>query len=548
STVTTIEQLSIELWRDIFDYLMSCEIIAGFSGLNSRLNRLINSIPLFIDLSSNIFLTTYKNVCQSSLCHTGSILSLNLAEKHKVGAIDLFLSLTDIKQFINLQKLVIVKADHDNLSAIVFKLRHLKHLCTLKIDDDLFRNIEKDVIKKILTVKSLRRLDLSTISKKGYAYLKKSSIEQLTLKECDRNLIYYLPQSIKSLTVIKELSLLLTKPPYSPTTFSYPNLTHLKLTVHHFINHNDDINYLIISISHYAEYVSIQLLFTGNLLYYSGDFWAEYLSSLPFTCKIEIMVDTPVSDTNETHLNYIKQTFQVSNQFWIQHNLSVEFHYNKHTSRIYTLPYPKTKNEDYDLVRTLEIRTNENYSDRHFRKLKVLIFSLFGSCLPSMSGEWLSLLNKTVASSLPRLKKFVLENSFNDKIEIEIFLTEVLNRAPNLEALMIRHRDIFEKLMDVVSQMSHPRRIVRLELWTNLTLERAGELVRTLPKLQLLACEIDENDLQRVLPVVFEQMKHLVLLKIIVSHVSYDYSIIGTLLDDKRWTIDERNDSILVWM
>ncbi|CAF1648837.1 unnamed protein product, partial [Didymodactylos carnosus] len=74
-----------------------------------------------------------------------------------------------------------------------------------------------------------------------------------------------------------------------------------------------------------------------------GDFWAEYLSSLPFTCKIEIMVDTPVSDTNETHLNYIKQTFQVSNQFWIQHNLSVEFHYNKHTSRIYTLPYPKTK-------------------------------------------------------------------------------------------------------------------------------------------------------------------------------------------------------------
>ncbi|CAF1206315.1 unnamed protein product, partial [Didymodactylos carnosus] len=526
STVTTIEQLSIELWRDIFDYLMSCEIIAGFSGLNSRLNRLINSIPLFIDLSSNISLTTYKNVCQSFLCHTGSILSLNLAEKHKVGAIDLFLSLTDIKQFINLQKLVIVKADHDNLSTIVFKLRHLKHLCTLKIDDDLFRNVEKHIIKKILTIKSLRRLDLSTISKKGYAYLKKSSIEQLTLNQCDRNLIYYLPQSIKSLTVTKELSLLFTKPPYSPTTFSYPNLTHLKLTVHHFINHNDDINYLIISISHYAEYVSIQLLFTGNLLYYSGDFWAEYLSSLPFTCKIEIIVDTPVSDTNETHLNYIKQTFQVSNQFWIQHNL----------------------NEDYDLVRTLEIRTNENYSDRHFRKLKVLIFSLFGSCLPSMSGEWLSILNKTVASSLPRLKKFVLENSFNDNIEIEIFLTEVLTRAPNLEILIIRHRDIFEKLMDVINQMSHPRRIVRLVLWTNLTLERAGELVRTLPKLQLLACEIDENDLQRVLPVVFEQMKHLVLLQIIVSHASYDYSKIGTLLDDKRWTIDERNDSILVWM
>jgi hypothetical protein len=78
--MTSIENLSNELFHDIFDYLEACEIFFAFSNLNQRFHQLLNSSSLLLKIKFNITtVELYNDICrQIVLLNQQQIFSIQL--------------------------------------------------------------------------------------------------------------------------------------------------------------------------------------------------------------------------------------------------------------------------------------------------------------------------------------------------------------------------------------------------------------------------------------------------------------------------------------
>ncbi|CAF1634478.1 unnamed protein product, partial [Didymodactylos carnosus] len=168
TTTTTIEQLPVEIWRDIFDYMSSCDIIQTFKNLNYRINYIISQIPMHINLSLNITIHIFQNLCRNIRSFNNLIRSLLLSNKDKGDAIHIFYLLLDIREFINLEKFILIHPKIDDLIDIIPKLINLENLSTLIIDSN---ELSENITQLILKLKSLKILQIFTIDKKNYIFL-----------------------------------------------------------------------------------------------------------------------------------------------------------------------------------------------------------------------------------------------------------------------------------------------------------------------------------------------------------------------------------------
>jgi hypothetical protein len=107
--MTSIENLSNELFHDIFDYLDGCEIFLTFSNFNQRFHQLLNSLSLLLKIKFNIrTVELYNDIGrQIVLLNKQQISAIQLAIYHI--SIDLSHRKRSIHHLIVLKQLILNK-------------------------------------------------------------------------------------------------------------------------------------------------------------------------------------------------------------------------------------------------------------------------------------------------------------------------------------------------------------------------------------------------------------------------------------------------------
>jgi len=131
--MTCIENLSNELFYEIFDYLDGCDIFDAFSNLNNRFQELLNSsLYLFKIYRFSTKERTFKRYCkQIILSNKYKIISINLYDQ---TLINLFCTLCNIDlSFNRLESLVLNGIKINQLLPLLMNLMDLPRLFSLNI-------------------------------------------------------------------------------------------------------------------------------------------------------------------------------------------------------------------------------------------------------------------------------------------------------------------------------------------------------------------------------------------------------------------------------
>ena len=119
--ITTLEDLSIELFYEIFIYFQFHELFNSFSNLNSRFTAIINNMPVmraYLGLNTmSITLTEFyhKHLSQSNICHR--LISLCVSDEFAFDN-GLWLS-KHLSTFINLRHLCLIDIKRSALELIL---------------------------------------------------------------------------------------------------------------------------------------------------------------------------------------------------------------------------------------------------------------------------------------------------------------------------------------------------------------------------------------------------------------------------------------------
>ncbi len=137
--ITSIEQLSNEIFHEIFDYIDACNIFNAFSSLNIRFNRLVNYSSSPIKISCFIPLDYNDCYRQVVLPNRHRIISFHLHDKLCISS---FFSMHTIdRSFNRLESLVLNGIQSDKLILLLPNLNALPYLFSLKIRlEKQFRN------------------------------------------------------------------------------------------------------------------------------------------------------------------------------------------------------------------------------------------------------------------------------------------------------------------------------------------------------------------------------------------------------------------------
>ncbi|CAF4999908.1 unnamed protein product, partial [Rotaria sp. Silwood1] len=131
--ITSIENLSTEIFYEIFDYLDGYEIYQAFSNLNHHFQQIINSSSLLLKFkidspSDQSFMNIYK---QLTLINKRQILSFNIELTYKSS--ELFTSYFIDSSLDHLESLVLIEFETTILISLLMKLTYLPRLFSLTI-------------------------------------------------------------------------------------------------------------------------------------------------------------------------------------------------------------------------------------------------------------------------------------------------------------------------------------------------------------------------------------------------------------------------------
>lgn len=124
---TLLDQFPTELFYLIFDYFWAHEIFFSFTCLNRRINSIIKSYSAYHVNFESIRKCDFTQICQ--WIQPEQVISLVLSDKNDTsGQSKLFLSYFQIKQFIHLRSISLIKVEYNSISKIVPNLSKLKQL------------------------------------------------------------------------------------------------------------------------------------------------------------------------------------------------------------------------------------------------------------------------------------------------------------------------------------------------------------------------------------------------------------------------------------
>ncbi|CAF4292377.1 unnamed protein product, partial [Rotaria sordida] len=169
-SINSIENLSDELFYEIFDYLNGCEIDNAFSNLNYRFHQLINSSSLLFKIrlgyysrANEIFMNNYKRIL---LLNKNQILSIHLWISENTNQI---ISLFNIDSSFNcLESLMFNSIEPDVLISVLPKLTCLPRLFSLTIGTWSIQNDLGDIYRLIFNLKKLKYIKFTSMDSNDY--------------------------------------------------------------------------------------------------------------------------------------------------------------------------------------------------------------------------------------------------------------------------------------------------------------------------------------------------------------------------------------------
>jgi hypothetical protein len=157
-----LEDLSNELFYEIFDYLDGCDIHKAFSNLNIRFQNLLTSslLPLKINLSSESQSTLEQRCRHIIIPNKHNILSLHLDNDSLIN--DFFDHCNIDSSFNRLQSVVLSEISNHKILVILFYLNSLPRLSflTIRLKQDYYYNLS-DIYRLIFRLPYLKYSKLS---------------------------------------------------------------------------------------------------------------------------------------------------------------------------------------------------------------------------------------------------------------------------------------------------------------------------------------------------------------------------------------------------
>jgi hypothetical protein len=316
--MTRFEDLSNELFYEIFDYFDSCYTYETFSYLNNRFYQLIHysSLPLKLNFSL-LSKTTFQHQCTHIIMpNVYRMISLRLSHHLLIDYFFTSCSLNSL--FIRLEAITLDNVSSDNLISILTSLASLPRLFSLTITS-IDKIESRDIVYcLIIRLPALKYCKLSLdvwkqdfdLSLNNNEY---SPIEHLVIEtKCNLNelfeLLTYTPQLNRLSCIVSTLNSSLSQMSIIPTNL---NNIHLQLEDTSF----DEFEWIISSFCHQLRVLNIST--KHDIEFLNADRWQRLISCrMPLLHKFYFQYQTIVNENWETYDPYYNLMKEFNSPFW----------------------------------------------------------------------------------------------------------------------------------------------------------------------------------------------------------------------------------------
>ncbi|CAF3964278.1 unnamed protein product [Rotaria sordida] len=327
-SISSIEDLSNELFYDIFEYLDACKIYYAFSNLNYRFQQLINSSSLLLKLklddskSEKIFMNNYQQILH---LNKGQIFSIHLWTSKNTNQI--ISTFTIDSSFNCLESFVFYAIKSDVLISLLPTLTCLPRLFSLTIEiwsnikdlGNIYRLIFNLPKLKYIKFKAMESSDFNiTISLPIATNEQISSIEHLIIEHpCAFDELSAITSYTPHLHHLKFLSLTNRKVNIRRIKpMILPNLTHLSIHIYRKMSFNV-FEIFISKLNSKIKILSLTTIFE-DIAYLDANRWENFiLTKLPQLEKFYFKYSAYFEENYQTPM-YSGQRDQFISSFWLQ--------------------------------------------------------------------------------------------------------------------------------------------------------------------------------------------------------------------------------------
>jgi hypothetical protein len=301
---SNFQHLPNEIYQEIFDYLQPINIIQSFYGLDHRLNRFIENLPMKLNFQ-NLTKTGYKRVLKQMVPRiTDQIVSIDL--NHSL--IDLFNQSFHWTQFPHLRFLSLTSPNLEQLKSLFSVLNNLSSLRSLR----LLEHSQNETVCKLVLAnhdhysipKSNRLTHLFIETSPPFRNLNlvyKHLMNKISVDYLQINLrcaLFFYPDSLRHLDY-DGLSRLISKMNYLKVDLMCGTFTPAFDLIQRFPQ---------------IEYLSVQ---TRTPAYANGYQWADLFIKMPKLTKVNLKIHCDSVNSNE-ELETFKTKFWFERQWFVQ--------------------------------------------------------------------------------------------------------------------------------------------------------------------------------------------------------------------------------------
>ncbi|CAF4076208.1 unnamed protein product [Rotaria sordida] len=486
-SINSIENLSDELFYEIFDYLNGCQIYHAFSNLNYRFHQLINSSSLLFKIrlgyysrSNEIFMNNYKQIL---LLNKNQIISIYLWISDNTNQI---ISLFTIDSSFNcLESLMFNSIEPNVLISVLPKLTCLPRLFSLTIDTWSIQNDLGDIYRLIFNLQKLKYIKFTSTDSNDYDITislpiatneQISSIEYLNINHaCAFDELFAIISYTPQLRRLKFLNLTgrnVNIKDIKPIILS--NLTYLSIYIYEISF--DEFEIFINKLNSKLKVLSLTTI-VEDITYLDANRWEKFiLTKLSQLEKFYFKYSAYFAENYETPV-YLGQCDQFISSFWLERRwiLDIEFEFK---TVIYSIrPYQK---------RWYEYSTQNTMINFSHELSKSIRLSLDNLC----PEQW----TKTIY--------------FNDYINHVLSLTQIYH-------LEIHAKIFCNKLMEILHLLPD---IITLKIFS-LPILQQGNLSDD--EIEFLCILLPKNQIQKICFENMEDMDEVYMLLLICSRINH---------------------------
>ncbi|CAF1337297.1 unnamed protein product [Rotaria sordida] len=350
-SISSIEDLSNELFYEIFEYLDACKIYYAFSNLNYRFQKLINSSSLLLKLklddskSEKIFMNNYQQILHFN---KGQIFSIHLWTSENTNQI--ISTFTIDSSFNCLESFVFYAIKSNVLISLLPTLTCLPRLFSLTIEiwsnikdlGNIYRLIFNLPKLKYIKFKAMESSDFNiTISLPIATNEQISSIEHLIIEHpCAFDELSAITSYTPHLHHLKFLSLTNRKVNIRRIKpMILPNLTHLSIHIYRKMSFNV-FEIFISKLNSKIKVLSLTTIFE-DIAYLDANRWENFiLTKLPQLEKFYFKYSAYFEENYQTPM-YFGQRDQFVSSFWLQRGWILEIEVEDENIIYSIRPYQK---------------------------------------------------------------------------------------------------------------------------------------------------------------------------------------------------------------